>query len=179
MIDYQTAASKWSDIVDHLPRLREEACRPNVTVIELGVRGGNSTAAFLDAAELHDGHVWSVDIDPCGGEHHRWTFIQGDDMDPEIIAQLPDCDVLFVDTSHYFRHTLDELEAYVPKVKAGGVVLLHDTELELPYMCPPDDPPFPVTAALRTFLNDPAAPVEWVSGCNGLAVYRIERKGET
>ncbi len=174
MIDYDTAVSKWSDIVDHLPRLREEACRENVVVIELGVRGGNSTAAFLDAAELYEGHVWSVDIDPCPGEHDRWTFLHGDDMNPDIIDQLPDCDVLFIDTSHHYEHTLAELKAYVPKVRDGGVVLLHDSELEVPYMCPPDDPPFPVTAALRTFvaLTDPEAQVEWVSGCNGLAVYR-------
>jgi cephalosporin hydroxylase len=176
--EYQRRLASWSDIVDHLPRLYDEACRDNVTVIELGVRGGNSTAAFMAAAELHDGHVWSVDINECSGPWgKRWTFIQGDDMDPEVIAQLPECDVLFVDSSHHYEHTLAELKAYVPKVKDGGVVLLHDTELEMPYMCPPDDPPFPVTAALRTFiaLTDPLAQVEWVSGCNGLGVYRIER----
>ena len=174
MIAYEQAVAKWSDIVDHLPRLREEACRPNVVVIELGVRGGNSTAAFLDAAELYEGHVWSVDIADCPGEHERWTFIQGDDMD--VVDQLPECDVLFIDTSHHYEHTLEELKAYVPKVRDGGVVLLHDTELEVPFMCPPDDPPFPVTAALRVYvaLNDPSAQVEWVSGCNGRAVYRKE-----
>lgn len=183
--EYELRRSKWSDIVDHLPRLHEEACRDNVTVIELGVRGGNSTAAFMVAAEQHDGHVWSVDIDECVGhtawvDSGRWTFIRGDDMDPAVVAQLPEaCDVLFIDTSHHYGHTLAELETYVPLVADGGVVLLHDSELELPYMTPAGDPPFPVTAALRTFVasNDPGAAVEWVSGCNGLAVYRIERKG--
>jgi cephalosporin hydroxylase len=171
--EYNRRLATWSDIVDHLPRLFEEACRPNVVVIELGVRGGNSTSAFMAAAELHDGHVWSVDIDDCPGPWgERWTFIKGDDMD--VVDQLPECDVLFIDTSHHYSHTLAELKAYVPKVKDGGVVLLHDTELEVPYMRPQDDPPFPVTAALRTFvaLTDPEAQVEWVSGCNGLAIYR-------
>ena len=59
----------------------------------------------------------------------RWTFIHGSDMDPDIYAKLPpEVDVLFIDTSHEYQHTLDELDAYVPRVVKGGVVLLHDTQ---------------------------------------------------
>ena len=44
-------AQHGSDISDHLPRLFELASVPHVKVIELGVRSGDSTSAFLAAAQ--------------------------------------------------------------------------------------------------------------------------------
>ena len=53
--------------------------RPNSVVLEIGVRMGVSTAAFLLGVEKSGGHVYSVDIDPrCGAlyrDHPQWTFI--------------------------------------------------------------------------------------------------------
>lgn len=177
--DYLFRCQDWSDIQDHLPRLYDEACRPGVKVIELGVRTGNSTAAFLAAAEAHDGHVWSVDItNPHAPrmwtESGRWTLHVGDDLDPAIVAALPDqVDIVFIDTSHLYAQTLAELRLYAPKVKPGGVVLLHDTELEAPHGATADDPPFPVAVALRKHAEANGMTVEWVSGCNGLGVLYI------
>lgn len=177
--DYEVRRSNSSDIVDHLPRLHAEASMDGVKVIELGTRSGNSTAAFLAAAEAHDGHVWSVDIEwtrlpECWYESNRWTYVIGDDCDPTIVDQLPDdVDILFVDTSHHYEHTLTELRLYTPKVKPGGVVLLHDTELECPLQMPADDPPFPVAAALKRYAAEHGLTVEWVHGCYGLGVLYV------
>jgi predicted O-methyltransferase YrrM len=173
--EYQLRCQMRSDIVDHLPRLHQEACRPGVTVIELGVRSGNSTSAFLYAAEQNDGHVYSVDIDraklPWLG-HARWTFMQGDDLD--LADDLPDgVDVVFIDTSHHYGQTLAELDRYVPKVKAGGVVLLHDTELERPDGAPDQDPPFPVRKAIDEYCGKHDLIPEFVTGCHGLGVIRV------
>ena len=177
--DLEVRRAAWSDIGDHLYRLRDEASRPGVKVIDLGVRSGNSTAAFLSAAEAHGGHVWSVDISwaPLPEFWYQsgfWSFTIGDDCDPFIVNCTPDeVDIVFIDTSHHFQHTLDELTLYVPKVKPGGVVLLHDTELETPFDAPPDDPPFPVAEAIRKYTAERGLTVEWVTGSYGLGVIHV------
>lgn len=176
--DYQLRCGEFSDIRDHLPRLHLEASKPGVKIIELGVRAGNSTAAFLAAAQANDGHVWSVDICPpyvpsdwCAMP--EWTFIVGDDLD--IADRLPDAvDIVFIDTSHTYDQTLTELWTYRSKLKPGGVFICHDTELEHPDASPPSDPPFPVATAIREFCQETGAAVEWVAGCWGLGVIRLE-----
>lgn len=153
--DYRARLGPWSDIRDCLERLRQRAAAyPGVSVLELGVRTGNSTAAFLAAAEQVDGHVWSVDIDPpqvpgwwlgCG----RWTLTVGDDM----IVTPPSrrFDVLFIDSSHRYGHTVAELRRFVPLVVPHGRVLLHDTRLE---HVDGEDMVFPVARALDVFCEE-------------------------
>jgi len=176
--EYDARSVGPSDIFAHLPRLHAESSRPGVTVIELGVRSGNSTSAFLLAAEQQGGHVWSVDIHapnvPYWG-HPRWTPIVGDDLDLGIMDELPDeADVVFIDTTHAYWQTLCELRRYWPLVKPGGVVLLHDVELEHPELAPPGDPAFPVRVAIDEWLNEAegVASAEFVAGCYGLGVIR-------
>ena len=174
--EYDLRRVEWSDIVDHLPRLRAEVeQRPGAQVVELGVRAGNSTCAFLAGVEAVGGHVWSCDINRARVPQHwhaslLWTFTIGDDL--ALAGDAPRCDVLFIDTSHAYQQTIDELLTYVPLVRDGGVILLHDTELERPELAPPDDPPFPVRRAVEHFADVYGAAVEWVEGCNGLAVMR-------
>ena len=177
--EYRARLAMWSDIQQHLPQLHTEASTGDAQIIELGVRAGNSTAAFLAAVEQHGGHVWSVDIDtppvPWTG-HPQWTFIEGDDLD--VADQLPDgVDIVFIDTSHYYVQTLAELEVYVPKVKPGGVVLLHDTELEAPWNFPAGDPGFPVRVAVVEYCAEHGLTPEFVSGCYGLGIIRIGADG--
>src|SRR6185437_1352771 len=121
----------------HLAFLRETAAAYGRPVIaELGVRAGNSAACFLAAAEDSGGEVWSVDIMPAQVPPHwhdldRWHFLQADDISGQAQEWLPAAlDVLFIDTSHQYDHTLAELGLYVPRVRPGGIVLLHDTEWE-------------------------------------------------
>ena len=133
---YLDRLSKWSDIQEYLPLLRSIAMSyPGVRVLELGSRAGNSTLAFLAAAVATRGHVTSVDIDNVldgdlgmWASIPEWTFIHGDDMDPQVQDLLPqEVDVLFIDTSHLYDHTLAELESYMPRVVPGGIALFHDT----------------------------------------------------
>jgi len=135
---YQDRLSRWSDIREYLPLLYDVVrSYPGARVLELGSRKGNSTLALLAGAEESGGHVWSGDIDNVAADPHGmqpwadcgiWTFIHGDDMDPDVQAQLPaEADLLFIDTSHEYGHTVRELEAYMPRVAPGGVALLHDT----------------------------------------------------
>lgn len=124
--DYRARCAEDSDISLHLPFLYESA--QGGTVIELGVRSGNSTAAFLAAGA----EVWSVDtqepqVPPEWHENPSWHFLLGDDLSPEILAGLPaKAGIVFIDTAHTYEHTLAELRAYAPR--AGLLVLLHDTQ---------------------------------------------------
>lgn len=180
---YLDRCSRWSDIQEYLPFLYETArSYDQVRVLELGSRKGNSTLAFLAAAEETGGHVWSGDIDdvrlfPDGigpfARHPRWTFVRGDDMDVTVQSLLPArCDVLFIDTSHEYEHTLAELRAYMPRVAEGGVALFHDTNVMGWPGYQWDGDVAPVAAALDEYCAE--AGLSWVNlpGTYGLGIIR-------
>ena len=177
--DYMSWAAG-SDIGLHLPYLHQRAETAKVAV-ELGVRSGCSTAALLAGLYDSGGHLWSVDIDPPGPPGNeflgldRWTFIQGDDMDAKVIEQIPDeLDLLFIDSSHRYTHTLAELKTYGHRVTTGGVILLHDTELEVaPGSVQEEDRGFPVRRAVQDWCRSRFLTPEWREGCYGLGVIEI------
>ncbi len=122
--EYHQRLLPWSDVQYCLPRMHDTAAAyPGVAILELGVRQGYSTSAFLAAAEKAQGHLWSIDVnDPEVPAHwldsDLWTFIKGDDV--VVPFWVPAIDVLFVDTIHTYEHTLAELNRFVPMVKPGG-----------------------------------------------------------
>jgi cephalosporin hydroxylase len=177
--DYDIRCAGGSDIVGHLPYLYERGSKAP-TIIELGVRSGESTCAFLAAAATFGGHVWSVDVrtpdvpewwlaDPC------WTFIHGSDLEVDFL--LPEtCDLLFIDTSHQYRHTFNELLIYGPKVVDGGVILLHDTDLEVaPGSVADEDREFPVRRAVRDWCSEQGFAPQFLPGWHGLGVIEVDR----
>lgn len=179
MADYRARLEAWSDIQGHLEFMREAvAGYAEPVVIELGVRSGNSTSAFLAGAAGNGGHLWSADRNPpdvpaSWRDLPQWHFLQSDDMHPAAAQWLPAaCDVLFIDTSHAYEHTLAELRLYVPRVRAGGMVLMHDThwsagdgELE--------DPAGPVARALDEFCAGAGLSWEDRPGSYGMGVIRL------
>lgn len=153
---YEQVAGTPSDIVDHLPRFVQMVTRLGArVVIELGTRTGVSTIAWLYALEQTGGHLFSVDIDPRPeiGEWPHWTFIQGDDLDPTVLAQLPQADIVFIDTSHLYEHTRNELSVYRWLVRRGGLIVCHDTQLAQPIGAPAR-PRFPVRTAIKEFCEE-------------------------
>jgi len=145
-----------SDIRGHLPRMVELVESLNAQhVIELGTRSGVSTIAWLHGLAKTGGRLTSVDLDPKPdiGDFDHWTFIQGDDLDPAILDQLEPADIVFIDTSHLYHQTRAELDTYWYKVKPGGVICLHDTELEWPTGANPADGAYPVKRALMEFVR--------------------------
>lgn len=131
-----------SDIRGHLARLRDLVVELDAqVVIELGVRTGRSTTALLAGVERTGGLLWSCDVvnvvagmaglDGVVVEHPQWEFVHGDDL--AVVARAPrPADLVFIDTSHEYEHTRDELAAYAPLVRPGGCVVLHDTNDEWP-----------------------------------------------
>jgi len=180
---YLDRLSRWSDIQEYLPYLHDAVLAyPEAKIVELGARRGNSTLAFLAAAQQVKGHVWSVDIDNValvadGMYPWRkipwWTFVHGSDMDEKIQAQLPEkIDVLFIDSSHEYGHTMDELHTYMPRVAEGGVALFHDTRLKgwPGYIAPTELPP--VRQALNDYCAQTGLSWEEIPGNYGLGVMR-------
>ena len=177
--EYQRLCNTPSDIYLHLPRLRALVeVLDAKTVIELGTRSGVSTIAWLYALSQTGGHLWSVDIDEAPRHIHLgWSFIQGDDMDPVVFDRLPaQADIVFIDTSHHYQHTLDELRSYVRKVRPGGVIVCHDTELDHPEGAPATDPPFPVKRAIEQFIAETGHEWRNVTECWGLGIIQVGKK---
>jgi predicted O-methyltransferase YrrM len=157
---------------------------PFAHILELGTRTGNSTAAFLAALDIdRRGHLWSIDADrpqvpAYWHDNPYWSFLQADDLSDEAQAWAPKhVEVLFIDTSHTYEHTLAELRMWVPRVRPGGVVLMHDTEFAPPAVWGID----PHESAVGRALDDYCAErrkagddLEWRNrpGCYGLGVMR-------
>lgn len=178
---YEQRLGADTDIRDHLEYFVETCVELDAKhVIELGVRNGNSTVAWLYGLDQTEGHLWSVDPDGRAVgtiPPERWTFVFGLDTDQTVIDQLPNqVDVVFIDTTHYYQHTLYELELYVPRVRPGGRVLLHDTELEIPDGSV-NEPPFPVKRAVAEYCE--ANDLRWTNRdfCWGLATVFIPEEG--
>jgi cephalosporin hydroxylase len=173
--EYMRLCQTRSDIYLHLPRMVALAEELDATrVLELGTRTGVSTTAWLFALE-GKGQLVSVDLDakPAIGDFPHWTFVQGDDTDPEIQAILPrGNDIVFIDTSHVYEHTLTELETYREFVRPGGRMVLHDTMLRRPGGAPAR-PLFPVKKAIVEFAANHDLAWYEHKDCFGLGVIEI------
>jgi predicted O-methyltransferase YrrM len=164
--EYQARMVEWSDIVEQMPLIREAVRQYDKPVVaELGTRTGQSTSALLAGASATGGHVYSMDIGPVmvppwWADTELWSFLPGDDMSEEAADFIPGVlDVLFIDTSHTYDHTMAELRRYAPRVKPGGTILCHDPELSkgdyvmgAPWVAQvAGGPDFPVAAALDDY----------------------------
>lgn len=123
------------DIEEHMPLLQDMASDKHV--VELGVRDGSgSTTAFLRGAKK----LTSYDITPLRPKHLAkldtgdtdWEFIVGDSLEIEV----PECDLLFIDTHHVYAQLSKELTLHGNK--SSRWIVMHDTET-FPEMVPAID----------------------------------------
>lgn len=163
------------DMREHMPTFTQAVKDLKATkVIELGVRYGHSTIAWLFALQ-GQGHLWSVDcsfpvpaslldsaseldsvnlLDPQGplGVMPHWSFLLGYDTWPDILDMLPKkVDIIFLDTNHVYEETLVELDLYIPRIRKGGRMFLHDTAIETTGNATTPQPPYPVLTAMTEF----------------------------
>lgn len=168
---YEMLCGMPSDINEHLPTFVKAVKDLDAKiVIELGTRYGVSTIAWLYGLEQTGGHLYAVDcsypvpgpgldynlVDPQGalGQIPWFTFMLGYDNWPAILGALPkkNVDIVFLDTNHVYAETLEELELYYPRVRKGGRMYLHDTDLVATGNAPPTpQPDYPVLTAMKEF----------------------------
>jgi hypothetical protein len=132
-----------SHIADHLSTLFFFAldARPKL-MVELGTGPGNSTRVLLAAASITNSTLLSVDRKDCGGLDlpfkERWHFVQSDDIAFGRTGFVqwcsshnlqPQIDFLFIDTSHWYEQTKQEIEIWGPFLSAHGIMVLHDTNM--------------------------------------------------
>jgi hypothetical protein len=126
--NYNNCCQTISDINEHLPTLKRYADSSNI-IVELGVRFVTSTWAFLNSSAKE---VYSYDInynehiknaeEICKNENRFWKFT----LDSSLTCDIPNCDLLFIDTFHTYHQVKAEIEKHHSKV--NKYMIFHDVE---------------------------------------------------
>lgn len=101
-------------------------------IIELGVRGGDTTLPLLLAAHLNEGTLHSVDIEktsfiPDKILSKNWKFYQQDAINfLENWNISTNIDLVYIDDWHAYNHVKNELDILDILVSPSTVILIHD-----------------------------------------------------
>lgn len=127
-----------NDICTHFDNLFYEVVshRPKV-ILELGVRNGVSTYVFSKIRKFLDNIFISVDIEDCSSvlNDPKWIFKHEDSIkflknynswSKDNIKSLKP-DVIFIDTSHLYEETLQEIKLSSEILSENGAIIFHDT----------------------------------------------------
>lgn len=130
---YQLVCNIPSDIYQHIPTLRRYAEESDV-VVELGVRWVVSTWALaaarpktLVSLDLKHPSNWNAAEElnkvraACVENGIQFSFVEGDSR----TYNIPECDLLFIDTLHDYEVLKEELR--VQSVKTMKYIIMHDT----------------------------------------------------
>jgi predicted O-methyltransferase YrrM len=135
-------ASNSSDISEHLSLIYSILLsRKPETILELGTRGGESTRVFIRYCDKFLKSGTSIDLSPAPDwmTSKNWTHFIGDDIEignnlkelkvwPNGV-KFSEIDLIFIDSSHEYLHTMEELKLYFHMLSRNGVLILHDTNL--------------------------------------------------
>lgn len=135
---------KDTDISSHLPALFIHTLLKNPNLLmEIGIRNGESTRAFEAALRSTDSKLIGVDICAAPAQVYKNITIANSEfyhLDDIAFASWWNAsspyksvrpDIIFIDTSHHYAHTVQELESFVPMLNQDGLLIFHDTN-----MCP-------------------------------------------
>ena len=134
------AEKKKTDISDHLETLFVESLNlESRLIVELGVGDGESTFVLERVANLWGAKLISVDIEDRAdvSTFRDRIFVHEDDI--AFAARFPgwcrECgiepaiDLLFIDTSHLYDHTVSEIRDWFPYLAPRCKVFFHDTNM--------------------------------------------------
>lgn len=128
-----------TDISSHLPTMFYHTVMQNPKLIlEAGVRGGESTLAFNEAIKYCNAEIIGIDMESqCAQPYSKIlnsTFVCINDMDFQNyynnsrFNQTP-MDVVFIDTSHEYHHTMGEITIFAPLLSKNGIMMFHDSNV--------------------------------------------------
>jgi predicted O-methyltransferase YrrM len=134
-----------TDINEHLITMMNLVVERNAKkVVELGVRGGVSTQAWLGGVSQTGGFLNSYDIQnllPLDGPRNTtiierlgnlsdyksiWNFEIGSSLEVHSRYTYDCIDILFIDTDHTAKQLYEELTLWHSKVKEDGIIVMHD-----------------------------------------------------
>lgn len=135
---------KNTDFSSHLAPLFCHCLLQNPDIfIESGIRWGDgSTIALAKISQLLQNSILiGLDIDNCA-QHYAHIpnarFFQGDDVAfPAYFKKLnfakDKVDFVFIDTSHQYEHTLQEIDAFTSILADNGTISFHDSNVAVEY----------------------------------------------
>ena len=114
-------------------------------MVETGVGYGVTSAFLLQALAVNNqGQLWSIDLPPLaqGADEQvgclvpsslcsRWHLLRGRTrrLLPPLMAQLSSIDIFLHDSLHTYRNMTWEFRTVWPRLKAGGVLLSDDIDM--------------------------------------------------
>ena len=127
-----------NDICHHFDNLFYEVTSHNPKLIlELGVRNGESTYVFDKIQKTLDCHFVSVDIEDCSKviENPKWIFVKEDSRKflnnfnswSEKNTNSLKPNIIFIDTSHLYEETLEEIKLSEKNLSDCGALIFHDS----------------------------------------------------
>lgn len=112
----------------------------DIRILNIGAGIGTATLAMLECRK--DSHVFTVDIQetahPFGslaaermhvqqaGFSSRLEQVLGDSVEIGKSYTGPDFDVILIDGWHSYEHTTADILTWLPHVKPGGLIMVHD-----------------------------------------------------
>lgn len=122
---YKRILAQRTDIQEHLGILRGLAIDCSV-VVEFGLRTGMAATAMLDGTKTK---VLSYDINDCKDAVNALSRMAGGRFgfrkQSSLDADIPECDMLFIDSQHDYVVLSKELSLHHGKVKRW--IAMHDT----------------------------------------------------
>ena len=102
----------------------------NISILEFGVKNGNSTKFFLDICEKNNGKLFSVDIEDCSHlfANKKWKFIHcsDDNFEKVINESQNEFDVIYIDSLHQAKHVKKLIHYYFNHLKKNGIIVVDD-----------------------------------------------------
>ena len=128
-----------TDISSHLPALFVYAYANNPGIIvEAGVALGNSSRTFNRVAQLLDIKLLGIDRSKATSFTYKpfrnGIFLTMNDLKfgeyyaKSAYKSIP-LKVIFIDTSHEYKHSMDEIAHFVPLLADGGMMMFHDANV--------------------------------------------------
>ncbi len=130
--------------------------KPGIRMAEVGVFDGTTTFHYAQTIKACDGHLFMIDwfkgsvgcskgkhayrengdelynyvlnqINKLGLSDHV-TVLYGKSVDMACSIEDNSLDICFIDADHTYKAASKDIEAYLPKVKSGGILCGHDCE---------------------------------------------------